>query len=151
MTEHDPLERELTMLQPHKLSTLARNRIAERLSLLPLDKPQAAGRSIWTRRGALALGALAASMAVVILWPGDARRDRRNPRVEELEFDLATTFDPSLPSVWSYQRALIESPQALEGLFDHHSLRSLPVNEEGARPVVLARFVFFTNPKSGEL
>ena len=38
MTEHDPLELELSTLQPHGLSTAVRNRIAERLSALPLEQ-----------------------------------------------------------------------------------------------------------------
>jgi hypothetical protein len=149
MNEYDPLELELSGLRPRGMSVEARQRIAERLSPAPLRKRSTIWSSAWLR-GAVAVGAIAASVAVVVVWQGDARPSRPDMDAEELDLRRAAAFDRSLPSVWSYRQALMQSPQALEGLLDAHSIRSLQLNQS-APPVVIAQFAFQSNPSSGEL
>jgi hypothetical protein len=150
MTEHDPLELELSSLRPHRLSVNTRNRIAERLSTSPPGKPRSVWTSTWLR-GALVTGTLAASTAAIVLWRGETSPIQPNERMEQLELELSAAFDQSLPTVWSYQRALMRSPQAIEGLLDAHSIRSLQPRRDSTPPVVLARFVFRTDSLIGEL
>jgi hypothetical protein len=149
MNESDPLERELFALRPRGMSVEARQRIAERLSPAPLRKRSTIWSSAWLR-GALTVGAIAASVAVVVVWRGDARPSRPDMSVEEIDLRRAAAFDRSLPSIWSYGQAFMQSPQALDGLLDEHSIRSLQLNQSGP-PVVIAQFAFQTNPSSGEL
>ena len=149
MTEYDSLELELSSLRPRGMSAAAIERIAERLDASPLNDRPPIWSSAWLR-GAMVIGAIAASVAVVVLWRGDARPNAPDMSVEEHNPVLAAAGDRSIPSVWSYRQALMQSPQAWDGLLDAHSMRSLQL-DQSAPPVVIARFAFQTSPSSGEL
>jgi hypothetical protein len=149
MNEYDSLELELSSLRPRGMSAAAKERIAERLGASPLNDRPPMWSSAWLR-GAVVIGAIAASVAVVVLWRGGARPNAPDMSVEEPNPGLAAAFDRSLPSIWSYRQALMHSPEAWDGMLDAHSMRSLQL-DQSAPPAVFARFAFQTSPSSGEL
>ena len=119
MNEHDAFDAELAALKPQPPSSDLKSRIAEQLQLgaQPLDNPKRqAGRRIW--RLSLALGLVLAVLGVVA-----SRRPalRPQPQAPVSALDVAIAFDPSLPTVWSYHRAVSGSPQEINALLDNHS------------------------------
>jgi hypothetical protein len=149
MNEYDPLELELSALRPRGISAETKQCIAESLSASPPPDRRPIRNAAWLR-GVLIVGALAASLAAVVLWRGAALPGRTDNSVDDFELSLAAAFDRSLPSAWSYRQALIESPEALDGLLDAQSIRSFQA-DQSARPFVVSRFAFQTIPSSGEL
>jgi hypothetical protein len=149
MNEYDPLELELSALRPRDISAETKQCIAESLSASPSPDRRPIRNAAWLR-GALIIGTLAASLAAIVLWRGGARPSRPDASMENIELSRAAAFDRSLPSAWSYRQALIESPEALDGLLDAQSIRSLQA-DQSARSFVVSRFAFQTIPSSGEL
>jgi hypothetical protein len=79
---HDPLEAELSQLQPQEISPDLRRRVAECLA----DRPHPRGRAIW--RLALAAGLAAALLLSAHVWHG--RKERKGappPESSELVHD----------------------------------------------------------------
>jgi hypothetical protein len=144
MNEHDELERELAALRPAQPSPELKDRIAESLAeagrgpgqgvgslwresithdgkLLPAKdfRPLSIRRSLWL---AALCGPLAACLALYLAWRGG-----NNPITDSEPPGLATqpltaaAFDPDLPSVWSYRRALSQSADQLDALLDEHA------------------------------
>jgi hypothetical protein len=126
--ELDRLELELAELAPRRPSPELAQRIAAELAeASPRPRPQ-------QRRAGLALiaaGAIAASAGAAIwFWP-------RGNDVVEVESPhapgrllLSATFDPALPSVWSFRHAASRSPAELDALLDQHTGRATAARTE---------------------
>ena len=117
MTDYDPLEIELAALRPLEPSPALRRHIADRLAATsPVRMNQR--RSFW-RSGGMVGGLLAASLAAVLAWQGDRQESQSQP-VAAPDVDVATVFDKTLPSLWSYRSALSQQPQSLDELLDQY-------------------------------
>jgi hypothetical protein len=124
MNNHDPLEAELAALRPVDASPQLRESIANRLAqdapeLLPTHR----NRVWWS--GALTGGVVAAGLLLGFFLsratPNKAFRPQSPSSPPELS---AAAFDPALPSVWNYEKALARSPHDLELLLDQHAAAS---------------------------
>lgn len=113
--ERDPLEAELRALKPREPSPQFRERIAR--DLAEVTPPRS--HIVWI---VTLVGAVAASLlAAVLLWRngGEAITDNLPP--ESPQPLVATAFDDTLPSVWSYRSAVNRSPDELDNLLDKHT------------------------------
>lgn len=118
MNEFDPLEAELAALKPVEPSPHLRQRIAGELVTSAPVRSQ--GTRTWWR-GAISGSLVAAALVIglLLLRPMPKQIQRELPQAPP-EIDAAA-FDPALPTVWNYQRALARSPQDLEMLLDKHA------------------------------
>ncbi|MBW8883844.1 MAG: hypothetical protein JF612_03505 [Planctomycetia bacterium] len=120
MNEYDPFEKELAALKPLSPSLGLNDQIAHQLENgpQPLVTPtKYAARRAWQLT-------LALSVAVVMLAMIFIRRGEQQPIVPQAPrspLDLATALDPSLPTVWTYHRAISGSSQEIDALLDKHS------------------------------
>jgi hypothetical protein len=131
----DPLETELRALRPHEPSAQLRHRIGTQLDAAPPTWP----RRHW-RLAALALaGAVAACLAAVIYIHEGDRPTISAPAFATPTAPVANPFDDSLPSVWVYQKALRDSPDALNTLLAKHAAGSLPVEPVDTNSYALLR------------
>lgn len=110
----EAIESELASLQP----VVPSPRIHDRLAAEFATHRPAARRSSWRLRLSLAAAlALSASLPVMLMRP--------NPisiaRPHEFSTSPEQAFDPSLPSVWSYHRALTGSSNSLDSLLNQHA------------------------------
>jgi len=115
MKSPDPLEVELSALEPQRISDQVRRQIAERLAAtVPV-------RRRWIWKPALA-GSLAAAClaAVAWWWLGGSRVDAPPEFVRSLP-TAAAAADVSRPTLLAYQRALARSPEELENLLNSHA------------------------------
>jgi hypothetical protein len=113
--DHDPLEAELETLRPQEVSPELRSRIAARLS----DQRPATNPWLW-RSLALA-GALAAACVAGALL---LRNGEEQVVIEPPPPQPAPAEYESPPALWTYQRALTESPEAALVLVDQQAERS---------------------------
>jgi hypothetical protein len=152
MTEHDPLELELAALRPRKPSAELKQRIADRLAMVPIEQA-ARGRRPVSTRAALLGGVLAASALAVVVWHGREQTPDvpAVTAVPTLDADLAAAFDESIPSLWSYRSGLSQSSHTLDQLLDKYADQSFEHQPGGAPGSVLARFNSDTNSLLGEL
>jgi hypothetical protein len=123
----DPLEAELTALQPRKFSRELKSRIAEKL-----QADNAVPRSIVKRTMpqtvaglAIVAGLATCVVAAAIFWRTKPEivvqpRPETNPPV------IAAAFDPSRPSVWAYHRAISASPDEIDVLLEKHATKTEP-------------------------
>jgi hypothetical protein len=114
--EFDPLERELQSLRPGELSPQLQQRIGEALAG---DSP---ALSSYRVRWPFALaGALAAS-ALVLLILGRGREDairlNRDPTQSLPVESRSAQVANDTPTLWVYEQALADSPEAFDALFD---------------------------------
>ena len=119
MNEHNAFETELAALKPQPPSPDLKSRISQELQsrAQPSVAPkQYAARRVW--RLSLALG-LALAVLVVISMRRREQHPIQPPPSSLLEVTVA--FDPSLPTVWTYHRAVCASPQEMDALLDRHS------------------------------
>jgi hypothetical protein len=151
MTEHDPLELELVALRPRKPSAELTQRIADRLTTVPIEPAARGRRPVWTR-AALLGGLLAASMLAVVIWHGrEPAQQAPAATLPTLDADLDAAFDESSPSLWSYRSGLSQSSHTLDQLLDKYAVQSFEHQPGGAPGSVLARFNSDTNSLLGEL
>ena len=148
MSDFDPLEVELAALRPREPSADLMRRIASRLAEASLPRKKEHSSS-W-RGGALVGGLLAASVAAVLAWQGGNPRIAPQPDTAA-DFDIIVDFDESLPSLWSYRAATLQSPEPLNALLDKYADRSV-VTKSGVAPAfVFARSNFTSDSWLGEL
>jgi hypothetical protein len=126
MNEHfDPLEVELAALQPREPSPQLRERIGSDLASHPLastTQPRPAAHLISPRTGLFAVAAAIAACAILAFGLRPAKQPVISKPIDEVPpAPLAAAFDPSLPTVWNYQRALGGSPSAVDSLLDKHA------------------------------
>src|SRR4051794_40163286 len=120
MNEHiDPLEAELAALQPREPSPELKSRIAERLAgdgpVIPPTSRKPIAR--WLAIQAMYAVALAASLVVAaLLWRGQRTTIVELPRDRDAQptAPISIALDNSLPSVWTYERALARSADDLD-------------------------------------
>jgi hypothetical protein len=121
MNEHERLEAELASLMPRPASPELKRRIAQQLT-------QREPASVARQRGGAGkawLVSLALGLALVVL--AVISMPRREPHAIELQvspLDAANAFDPALPSVWTYHRAVSASAEEIDALLDKHSRTS---------------------------
>jgi hypothetical protein len=116
----DPLEAELQDLVPRQPSSGLRRRIGDGLARLMPPRCDRKWRSVrWG--AAVAGGAVAACVVVALLlrqegdWPIEP-----DGHIESSPWALANPFDETLPSLWTYRRALAAPPGELDALLDKH-------------------------------
>ena len=139
MNEHiDPLEVELAAMQPREPSSELKSRIAERLAA---DNPAISPTSRkpiarWLAIQAMYAAALATSLVVAaLLWRGQRTTIVELPRDrdEQPTAPLASALNDSLPSVWTYERALARSADDLDAALTKHAsagrLQSRPASQ----------------------
>lgn len=142
MTEADPLETELASMRPHAPSSELRDRIGDQLAVIGRR------RSLRFRIAAAIGGAIAACLATAVwLRPPQANRivtqapaqfepvhlgplHNARPRVTAFS-GIANPFDSSLPTFWTYSRALTGPSPRLEELLNKHSQTLHPANHRG--------------------
>ena len=148
MNEHNELERELASLRPVRPSPGLKQRIAAELrepkappqDLAPAQPLSARGpRS----RGPLWLAAICgplAAMFTFFLLRGPAESPLPLPPEPPAAIQPAidTAFDDSLPSLGTYRRALLASPESLNSLLDKHAQNASQSTPERARAMVFA-------------
>jgi hypothetical protein len=127
MNEHfDPLEAELAALRPREPSPDLKSRIAERLAADGLANPPTTGKPIarWLAIQAINAAALAASLVMAaLLWRGQRPTivERPDDKAVQPIAPIAIALDRSLPSVWTYERALARSAGDLDAALDKHA------------------------------
>jgi hypothetical protein len=125
MTEApDPLEAELSALQPHEPSPGLRQRIADSLA----DAPPAKLRRVWWF--ALAGGLAAACLAAVLFWWGAGRRIDSKRIIVRPQPARSVEGENSEPTLLMYQHALARSPEALDALLDKQAVVAPEANPE---------------------
>lgn len=139
MTEPDPLETELSSLRPYGPSTELKRRIGEQLA------PRRS-RRLWTV--VAAVGSVAACIVAVILLrppandivkqaPVHLEPANDSPPIVIESSDIADAFDGSLPTFWTYSRALADPSHKLDELLDKHSVTIQPADQRGWQVVFL--------------
>jgi hypothetical protein len=127
----DPLEAELSALQPREVSPGLRRRVAKRLAEAQPPKP----RHLW--RIALAGGLAAACLAAVLLrWrAGQSVEPEPIAALPQPAPPVKVNFeaDDSRPMLLAYERALARSPEDLDALLIKHALVAPKPNPELAR------------------
>ncbi len=148
---HDPLETELQALRPHEPSLELRQRIADRLaSLVPLRSRRLRRSVIWG--SALAAGVAAACLLVVAILLRREREVAIEPETPESPRPLlANAFDDALPTLWTYRRALAQSPEELDALLDRHAVLGPEPNSPLAPVRAFTRFDAELHALPGEL
>jgi hypothetical protein len=111
----DPLEAELSALEPYQLSPALRRRVAERLADVPREGRQ------WLWRAVLAGSLAAACLTVVFLWWGVDRGIESKPFVVLPRSSPAVEVEDSEPTLLAYERALIRSPEEFDALLNKHA------------------------------
>ena len=136
MNEHfDPLEAELSALKPHGPSAALRQRIARDLEAEQLAPRRPPSHRVWWIC-AVTGGLVAASLAAgLILRPAPVVKPELDSPLQPLQLPVAAAFDDSLPTVWTYRRALAGRPDELDALFDKHSALATPAG--GSMPAYL--------------
>jgi hypothetical protein len=149
MNEHDELERELAALRPVPPSSELKTRIARTLGEGEAQwegtasaEPLIAGGP--RSRGPLWLAAICGPLAAIFTFyllrgPVDPPVPLDTELPATAEPAIATAFDDSLPSLGTYRRALLASPESLGDLLDKHAHRPSETTPERARAIVLAR------------
>jgi hypothetical protein len=147
MNEHfeNELQRELVSLRPVPPSSALKNRIAKQLQeggrFLEGEAPAEPRRS----RGPLWLAAVCGPLAAVFVFyllrgpdlpPAPHTPDQ--PAAYQ-QSAIATAFDDSLPSLGSYRRALLSSPESLSALLDKHAHNPSQSTPQRAGAMVFAR------------
>jgi hypothetical protein len=118
----DPLEAELAALAPQPASPELKARIEDALADEPRRRPPPAKRSLARPGPVLALAAGLAAGLLVALLVQRGSRDLPAALPDEMPRPtLASAFDESLPSVWTYRRAVVGSPRELDELLDKHA------------------------------
>lgn len=155
MNEHfeNELQRELASLRPVPPSSALKDRIAKQLQEggrfregeAPTEPPSVREASGPPSRGPLWLAAICGPLAAVFVFyllrgpelpPAPHTPDQPAAYQQPA---IATAFDDSLPSLGSYRRALLSSPESLSALLDKHAHKSLQSTPERARAMVFAR------------
>jgi hypothetical protein len=128
----DRLEAELAGLQPLNPSPNLRQQIASELETetAPLLSSQLAR---WTPPFALLV---AACLLIALVLRPSTQVNPPNFLPAPLQPYLSNAFDDALPSVWSYRRALLESPLAAETLLDRHAALA-PRQRSSSSPVFI--------------
>jgi hypothetical protein len=119
---YDPLEAELVALAPREPSPELKARIAAELADGVSAPLRAAKRTTAQRVWILSIAAaLAACLLVAVLARRGELPRHVAPPDEFLHPSLANAFDESLPTVWTYRRAVYGSPQEMDDLLDKHA------------------------------
>jgi hypothetical protein len=158
MTDDDRFELELAALRPRRPSAELKQRIAQELAEtisptrsvseeLDLTYPQ---RASLTRRVSMVGGLLAASLLAAIVWRGGGQADEVQ-QVPTLEANVATAFDKTSPTVWSYHRAVLQSSHSLEDVLNKFDAHTLEHKSGGAPDLLAARFNSDLDSFLGEL
>jgi len=136
--EHDEFEAELAALRPIQPTPQLKERIADRLEeqVIPASGLRRFRGPLWV---AAICGPLAAVLTFFLLRGGSDRPlAPEHPGVAERPA-ISTAFDDSLPSLGSYRRAILQSPESLSALLDKHAHNSPETKPERARVYVFAR------------
>jgi hypothetical protein len=134
MNEHlDPLEAELMALKPQPLSPELKTRIAGELARGSESSgwvwaaKRTTGR--WPVALATALGLAACLLAALFIRQHGVRNPAVDPPRELPHAPLAISFDSSLPTLWTYRRALSGPPNELDALLNMHAGSVSPAAE----------------------
>ena len=147
MNDHEALDRELAALRPVAPSPKLKARIAEQLdddaavgraSGSRTNGQRPIGRTVWLAAG----GALAASLAIYVLWRSEPPTPAFDPIRFRTESTTAAAFDAALPSLWSYRQALGRSTGDVDQLLDLHGRNSSELAPSSQRAGVAAASVF---------
>jgi hypothetical protein len=150
MTEFDSLERELAAMRPRQHSAELNSRIAA--SLEPaMTRPMRSTRQSAGRRVAMIGGLVAACLAAVAIWLANRSQVDTHSQDGRPESLLATAFDPTFPSVWTYRHAVIHSPDSLDALLERHAKVTRESRRDSMPLHAFARLDSKTNDNSGEL
>jgi len=122
----DPLEAELAALRPREPSPELKRRIAEQMAR---DEPAIAPTTRkpiarWLAMQAIYAAALAASLVIAaLLWRGQRPTivERPDDKAAQPTAPIAIALDRSLPSVWTYERALARSADDLDAALEKHA------------------------------
>jgi hypothetical protein len=121
----DPLEAELGALMPQPTSPELKARIARVMQDSQSDRlhlgPRTDVRRIWSLAFATAL---AACLVIALFAQRRGRVSPQQPFDEVFRPTLSSAFDESLPTVWTYHRAALASPNQLDELLDKHASES---------------------------
>jgi hypothetical protein len=128
----DPLEAELQSLRPHDLSPQARLRIANELEITT-PAPAASPKHFARWSATIAVAVAACLLIALVLRISSNIKPPDGPLAPE-QASLTTAFDDTLPSVWTYRRALERSPIAAEDLLDKHAALA-PRSNSSSTPV----------------
>ena len=140
----DPLESDLSALEPYPVSHALRRRVAERLADFPHERRQ----RLW--RSALAGGLAAACLAAVILRWGVNRGIELQPIVVKPRSSPVVEIEDSEPTLLAYERALTRSPEELDALLHKHSVRARETSPDLVRIRAFARRDAALNTVLGE-
>jgi hypothetical protein len=129
----DPLEAELAALEPRGPTAELSRRIAEHLEREATPEAAVAPKQQTIRRilSVVMIATVAASLLLAIVLRRSDYIPPADPLPDRLQPPLATAFDPSLPSVWTYYRAVSAAPDEIDALLDKHaSARAQPARPE---------------------
>jgi hypothetical protein len=116
MTESlDPLEMELLALRPRDVSRELQGRVAERLHQRAWRY-----RPAWRAAVVGGLATAAGILLALVLWL-ENRKTTMDPPVVSIPPQSRGVVEESRPTMQAYNRALAESPEALEALLDKHA------------------------------
>ena len=149
MNELDALEKELAAMRPRQPSAELKLRLAASLESAVARRATSTPRVVG-RRVAILGGLLAACLVAIAAWPGKGSPLDAETNDVPHELRLATTFDPDAPSVWSYRKTLIRSPELLDVALDRHAIAARQSNP-GAPLHAFVRLDSKTNAILGEL
>jgi hypothetical protein len=130
--DFDPLEAELQSLRPLKLSPPAQQRIANEINAA-LPAPAASPRHFARWTVSIAVLVAACLLIAFVLRPTTTFEQPDGPVAPE-QASLTSAFDDTLPSVWTYRRALERSSLAAEELLDKHAALA-PNSQSPSTPV----------------
>ncbi len=126
MTESlDPLESELSALQPLGLSPESRRDLAERLAEVDLIAQTDRLRRRWPWKGLLVGGLIAASVAV-ILFRSWGNRPEPSPIAPDHSTPSIAVTNPG-NSLMAYERAFARSPDDFAALLDRDAVLVAPI------------------------
>ena len=124
MNERDAFEMELAALKPQPPSAALKDRIAQQLENHPPAAPapkELGALRIWQVSIALSI-----ALAVLIIGRGHWTDGAgiKPMRQTSTDLDYSVALDPLLPTLWSFHRAALVSPEQLDALFDRQSRRT---------------------------
>ena len=151
--ENDPLVAELAALRPQPPSPALKCCLADRLlAASPASGSRQRTRRRTTARLVLASGLIAASVAaMLLLWPFSRPVPKPSPSAILVRLPLAPAFDDSLPSVWTYRRALGHSLHEFDALLDQHAILASQANLDSLQFHSFTRFDPHRYSQPGEL
>jgi hypothetical protein len=110
----DPLEAELSAIQPVDLSPAVRQRIGHALA----QPAPSRMRFVWPRRAALLIAAACIALIAWLALPHAKEGSRQKQIVQQVHDMHRDSFTTDSATLADYRRALAESPARLDSLLD---------------------------------